>query len=118
MSMDMTATILAAAEAKPPAGRTLDGMSLLPVLRGEAQPFARTVFWRYKRLEQRRWAVREGDMKYVRDGAEEALHDMATDELEQHNLIASQPEIAQRLRAKLAAWEREVRAPRLAGFGT
>ena len=116
MSMDITATILAAAEAKPPSGRTLDGMSLLPVLRREAQPFPRTVFWRYKRLDQRRWAVRDGDMKYVRDGAEEALHDLAMDEREQHNLLASQPEMAERLRTKLAAWEREVRAPRLAGF--
>jgi N-acetylgalactosamine-6-sulfatase len=116
LSMDIAATLLAAASAKPPAGRALDGLNLLPVLRRETQPFSRTVFWRYKRLEARRWAVLDGDLKYIRDGAEEALHNLANDETEQHNLIAGEKELAARLKTKLAVWERDVRAPRLAGF--
>jgi arylsulfatase A-like enzyme len=116
LSMDLTATILAAAGAKVPADRPLDGVNLLPVLRKESPPVSRTVFWRYKRLEARRWAVADGDMKYVRDGSDEALHNLATDELERHNLIETEKDIAARLKGKLAAWERDVRAPRLAGF--
>jgi N-acetylgalactosamine-6-sulfatase len=116
LSMDLTATILAAAGVRPQAGRALDGVNLLPVLDRESRPFPRTVFWRYKRLENRRWAVLDGDMKYVRDNHVEALHDVAADESEARNLIDAEPAIADRLRTKLAAWEREVRSPRLAAF--
>jgi N-acetylgalactosamine-6-sulfatase len=116
LSMDLTATLLAAANAKPPSGRALDGVSLLPILRREAEPFSRTVFWRYKRLENRRWAVLDGGLKYVRDNRDEALHNLATDEREQHNLLAAEPAIAERLRAKLDIWEKDVQAPRLRGF--
>ena len=34
MTMDLTATILAAAGAKPPESRKLDGIDLIPILNG------------------------------------------------------------------------------------
>jgi hypothetical protein len=91
----------------------VDGVSLLPVLRGETPPFARTVFWRYKHLETRRKAVRTGDWKYVWDGGKEELHNLAEDAGESRDLLAERPETAADLRHKLAAWEEDVRAPRL-----
>lgn len=115
LNMDLTATLLAVAGAKPPA-RPLDGINLLDTLRGTRAPFARTIFWRYKRLENRRKAVREGDLKFVDDNGTEALHDLATDPTEKENLLAKLPDRAAALRGKIAAWEKEVAAPRLAAF--
>jgi len=116
ISMDLTATILAAAGARAPAGRKLDGIDLRPILSGARQPFQRTLFWRYKRLENRRWAVLDGDTKYVRDGETESLHDLAADESERNNLLPQESGKAARLRGLLNDWEREVAAPRLRGF--
>jgi N-acetylgalactosamine-6-sulfatase len=116
LTMDWLPTILSAAGVKPPAGKNMDGVDLLPVLRGERQPFSRTVFWRFKRAEVRRKAVRSGDWKYVWDKGEEELHNLADDPGEAKDLLKQQPEIAVDLRAKLAAWEVDVRAPRLRDF--
>jgi arylsulfatase A-like enzyme len=116
LTMDLAPTLLAATGAGAPRGRKLDGVDLLPVLQGGKTPFARTVFWRFKRADRVLKAVRDGDLKYVAgDGAEE-LHDLAGDEREQNNLAAQVPEQVRRLKALLADWEREVMAPRLAPF--
>ncbi len=114
MSMDLAPTLLAAASASP--GRKLDGVNLLPVLKGETKEFPRTLFWRYKRAENRRKAVRDGDLKYVIDNGREELFDLGADELEQHNLLSAAPRHADRLKEMLAAWEKEVEAPRLLNF--
>ena len=116
LTMDMLPTFLAAAGVAPPAGRKLDGVNLLPVLGGEREPFPRTVFWRYKRYDNRRKAVRHGYMKYVLDNGSEELHNLAGDEREQENLIDEMPDVAADLKMKLEDWEEEVRAPRLAAF--
>ena len=64
-----------------------------------------------------RKAVREGDLKLAIDNGKEELHDLAKDPREQTDLLPSAAVDAARLRDKLAAWEREVRAPRLKDFG-
>ncbi|MBM3735902.1 MAG: N-acetylgalactosamine-6-sulfatase [Acidobacteria bacterium] len=114
MTMDISATLLAAASVKPP--RKLDGMDLLPVMSGKSAPVPRTLFWSYKRAQTRRWAAREGDWKLVVDNGQEALHDLASDEREQHNVIAQHPDKAQRLRSLLDAWKKETAPARLRDF--
>lgn len=114
ISMDVTATMLAAAQVKP--ARPLDGMDLLPVLRGQRQAVSRTLFWSYKREHQRRWAVRDGDMKYVRDGAFESLHNLAWDEREKVNLAENEPALRKQLVAKLDAWLQQTTPPRLRDY--
>ncbi len=118
LTMDFLPTLLAATGAKAPPGRKLDGMNLLPVLTSGAAPFPRTVFWRAKRDSNVRKAARQGDFKLVIDGGREELHDLAADETEQRDLLAAQPAIARELKAKLAAWEKDVMAPRLRPFRT
>jgi arylsulfatase A-like enzyme len=118
MTMDLLPTLIAATGVAAPAGRKFDGVNLLPVLTGKQQPFARTLFWRSKRAERVRKAVREGDLKYVIDEGVEELHDLARDEREEKNLLPGAAADAARLKAKLAAWEREVMAPRLRPFRT
>ncbi len=118
LTMDLLPTVLAATGLPAPAGRRLDGVDLLPVMLGKRDEFDRSVFWRYKRGDAVRKAAREGDMKYIWDGGREELYNLAVDEREQNNLIARSAEVADGLSKKLAAWEREVMAPRLRPFRT
>ena len=116
LTMDLLPTLLAAAGVAPPAGRKFDGAGLLPVIGGRRQPFPRTVFWRFRRAENTRKAVRQGDLKLVDDSGKRELHDLAADPLEQRDLLGAMPDRARKLETLLAAWEQDVRAPRLAGF--
>jgi arylsulfatase A-like enzyme len=108
MHMDLTATLLAAARVKP--ARRLDGEDLL----GPAKE--RAVFWRYKRMENRRKAVRRGNWKLVVDNGREYLFHLGEDREEKQDRLQQAPAEAAALRRLLAAWEEEVKAPRLAGF--
>jgi len=113
LSMDLTASVLAAAGVKPP--RPLDGIDVLPlVARGSRRP--RTVFWRQRRGQRTWWAVRQGAWKYVRrrDGQrqQEFLFHLEHDPGEAWNRLHQRPEVATRLRRLLAEWERRVRSPR------
>jgi N-acetylgalactosamine-6-sulfatase len=111
MMMDITASILHAAGAKLP---KLDGLNLLPVWQGKSAVQPRTVFWRYRRADNYRKAVRDGDWKLVHDNGKEELHHLAVDSVEKNDQLAAEPAIAAALRKKLSDWEQEVRAPRLA----
>ena len=65
ISMDWTATILAAAETPADQRYPLDGMNLLPIIKGADQVRDRMFFWRIYNQD----AVRQGKWKYIRDGA-------------------------------------------------
>jgi arylsulfatase A-like enzyme len=116
-TLDWTATMLAAAGlAVPP---ELDGMDLMPHLRGDAGAVERTVFWRSNRCGIQH-AVREGDWKYLRrtslqgnSGADfgQFLFDVNSDPREMRNLAGEQPEVLERLRQRYADWEAGVLAP-------
>jgi hypothetical protein len=76
----------------------------------------RTVFWRYKRAENRRKAVRHGNWKYVWENGQESLHDLAVDPCEKVNLSTANPSETEMMRKHMAEWEKEVAAPRLKDF--
>lgn len=116
LTMDLTPTLLAAAGVPAPRGHRFDGVDLLPVLGGRRAPFERTVFWRYKRGNDRRRAVRRGTWKLVMDNDRTELHDLARDELEQQDLAGTEKGLVAELGRLLAGWERSVQAPRLRGF--
>jgi len=116
LGMDWMPTLLAASGVGAPAVKQMDGVDLWPVLTGKKAAFERTVFFRYKRLQARRKAVRSGDWKYVWDSGKDELHNLAEDPAEAKDLLTARPEIAGELKKKLEAWEIEVRAPRLRDF--
>ena len=113
-TLDLSATLLAAADISPGSAAPLDGTSLLPLLRGEVAEHERTLFWRSPRQE----AVRSGRWKYLRsrDGAgneatwTEHLFDLDEDPGERRNLAEEQPDRLLALREKLSAWKREMGA--------
>ncbi len=113
LMMDLTATLAAAAGIT---GAKFDGIDLRREWRGDAPLRKRTVFWRYKRMQNRRKAVRDGDWKLVSENGKEWLFDLKTDPSEKTDLVSANPAEAARLRNLLADWEREVAAPRLREF--
>jgi arylsulfatase A-like enzyme len=108
ISMDLTATVLAACGVAPPADRKLDGIDLLPVLSGKSGPVERTLFWRIDRKDRLQKAVRQGKWKYVRDGNIDLLFDLSADVGERRDLAYHHPEKVAELRKKLADWEAEM----------
>ena len=99
--MDVTPTLLAAAEIEP--DRALDGVNLLTERDGSAAP--RTLHWRidlptvredWRARAQR--AVRRGRWKYLWDGGFEFLYDLDQDPGERENLGYRHPEILSELR--------------------
>jgi arylsulfatase A-like enzyme len=121
LTMDLSATILAATGAPVPADARLDGLDLLPILAGRAPAQERTLFWRFggpnNRLQR---AVRQGDWKLLIDAGGFSplfLFNLRDDPGERNDLAAARPEIVARLRPLIDAWEKEVEADATALLG-
>lgn len=114
--MDLTASFLQLAGARPPEGRALDGHPVLvDVIQG--RPTApRDLFWRARRGERTWRAVRSGGLKYLRRDdpgqRDEWLFDVIADPGEKNDLLGHRPAEAARLRGLLTAWEHDVRPGR------
>jgi arylsulfatase A-like enzyme len=114
ISLDLFPTALAAAGVGEPRKELkLDGVNLLPWLRGEraGRPHE-TLYWRI----QPQWAVRDGEMKLVHTrGGETMLFDVAKDPGEKADLAKERPEVVTRLKGKFEAWNAELMEPRWPG---
>jgi arylsulfatase A len=108
ITMDLTATILTAAGAKPPESRKLDGIDLTPILAGTKPAPKRTLFWRIDRGQEGEWAARKGKWKYIRYDESELLFDLDTDIGERRDLHERHPDIVAELRKEVARWEAEM----------
>src|SRR5215213_5362760 len=100
ISMDWTATILAAAETNADPGHPLDGKDLLPVIRGTSPVHDRTFFWRIYSQD----AVRQGKWKYFRSGEVRRLYDLSVDQHEQADFSKKYPDVLQRLMREFDQW--------------
>ena len=114
LTFDLTASILAAANAEPRVDRPLDGIDVLGQIASGKQSEPRTLYWRSRRAERTWKAVRDGKLKYVwrQDGeqVDEYLFDLSQDQGEENNLLRTHPQQATKLKTKLANWETEVTA--------
>ena len=106
ITMDWTATILAATQTQFDPKYPLDGNDLLPTMRGEAAGGQRTLFWRYGNQD----AVRKGKWKYLNDGDSEHLFDLSIDQREQADFKAINPDMFAALRGEFAKWQGTVLA--------
>jgi len=110
ISMDWTATILAATGAKSHTGYTLDGINLLPICRGEAPIQIRQLAWRtFQRTKYK--AFRSGDWKYLSDSKAEYVFNLAKDPGEEHDLKTEQPKRLAQLKALYLEWESQMLSP-------
>jgi arylsulfatase A-like enzyme len=110
ITMDLTATVLAAAGASVPPDLTLDGIDLLPTLSGRVAPVERTLFWRMNLGNRTMRAVRSGDWKLLVDANHQFVFNLRHDLGERQDLTRLRPDVAQRLRPLLARWEQDVDA--------
>src|SRR5688572_9412298 len=108
ITMDWTATMLAAAKAEASAIRSLDGIDLLPVLKGGSPVRDRTLFWRIYNRD----AVRQGKWKFLRDGEVRRLFDLSLDQREQADFSKKFPDVLQRLMSEFDKWNEQM-LPRL-----
>ncbi len=111
ISLDMTATALAAAEVSFPSRSQLDGVDLTAWLTGaQRQPPNRDLFWRFWNQA----AIRSGDWKYIVTGdGREFLFHLCKDREERFNLVSRHRERASLLRSKLKAWTLQLQPPGL-----
>lgn len=110
ITMDWTATILAAAGAKSNPEFHLDGIDLMPICTKNQKETERTFYWRtFQRANQK--AIREGNWKYLKVENEEYLFDLSVDPGEKSNLKNTYAEIFNRLKNEFALWEKTVLTP-------
>lgn len=107
VTMDLTASILAATGSAVPATHKLEGIDLLPGLTGRSQVVERQLFWRIRRPHEQR-AVRSGRWKLVQDGVNFYLFDVVEDPGERNDLTAALPELVRKLSAAIDEWEKGV----------
>ena len=116
MTIDLSASIVRAAGASIPENRTFDGIDILKCIEENQPVKERTLYWRDRRAEQTKKAVREGNLKYIRTisngEVEEYLFDLENDYTEKTNLLDSMPDEVNRLKGLLKVWEEEVKPTR------
>ena len=113
ITMDLTATIIAAAGAAPPSSYQPEGIDLIPLL-AQRRVVDRTLYWRVQSPTRSQRAIRRGNWKYMRDGGYEFVFDLATDPGERRDLTARHKTLLPEFRKLLAAWEASVDSSRAA----
>jgi arylsulfatase A-like enzyme len=108
ITMDLTASILAAAGVRAPDGYRPDGIDILPIIRGDAPLRERRLFWRWDRPDRRQRAVRSGQWKLLADANQLLLFDLAADPGERNDLAGAHPDLVARLERLLNDWEADV----------
>jgi arylsulfatase A len=109
--VDWLPTLCAAAGVEPPSDRALDGVNLLPFLKGGGLERRTPLYWQYDvALGAARAAVRDGDWKLLaHEGLERVeLYNVKDDPGESRDLAAQEPARAAALLDRLKAIHREV----------
>jgi arylsulfatase A-like enzyme len=116
ISTDFYPTLLQLAGQPLKPGQHLDGVSFLPLLKGETTPRGNALFWHYPHYANQGGppcgTIRDGDWKLIEwyeDGALE-LYNIPQDIGEKNNLAAQHPDKVKALHEKLIAWRKEVGA--------
>jgi len=107
LTMDWTATMLAAAGVAADPALPLDGVPLQPALTDAGHCFERPMHWRMKHRTQR--ALRDGCWKYLKVDEHEYLFDVDTDERERANQARREPGRLAAMRAAWEAWDHSMR---------
>jgi arylsulfatase A-like enzyme len=115
-SPDFLPTLLEMAALPPRTDLPIEGVSFTPLLTGADALDRAAIFWHYPHYGNQGGtpgsAVRAGDYKLIEffeDGRLELYH-LRNDLCEAHNLVAAEPDVAQRLHALLTTWRASVEA--------
>jgi len=106
IAMDLTATILHVAGLADEAA-DLDGTNLIPYLSDEEPALHRQLYWRANHYNfGRQRAIRDGRWKYIEHDSTQFLFDLNADPGERNDQFYRHPDVVNRLRADLDAWEK------------
>ncbi|MBI5821817.1 MAG: sulfatase-like hydrolase/transferase [Verrucomicrobia bacterium] len=112
ISLDVLPTAATLAGAKLPGGLKLDGVNIVPHLKGESKgPPHERLFWRTGGGAA--WAVREGRYKLLKPGKDAALQlfDLNSDIGEAKDIVSEKPDVVARLQKAHDAWNTELIPP-------
>ena len=118
-TVDFYPTFLEIAGLGAERGQVLDGVSLLPLLKGKKTKLKRdTLYWHYPLAKphflggKSTGAIRNGGWKLIEffDDGKVELYNLAEDISEKNNLAEKMPSKANELRKRLAKWRKEVGA--------
>lgn len=116
-SLDITPTALAVAGVEIKADWKLDGVNLVPFLKGENKDNPHDVlYWRFRfppqSPEKYSWAIRQGDWKLVKDSNHPvALYNIANDIGETKDLAKTEPERVKALESQWKQWDEQNMEP-------
>ncbi|HEX6717984.1 MAG TPA: hypothetical protein VF088_12775, partial [Pyrinomonadaceae bacterium] len=82
----------------------LDGFDLLPLLRDPRRATPRTLFWRNSNQS----AALKDRWKYLNDGTQQYLFDLAVDERERADFSKKNPAMFEQLKTEYQRWESTV----------
>ena len=108
--MDIFTTAFASCHIPLPSDIPIDGVNLMPFLSGEREEVPHEyLFWKTDFNK----SVRCGKWKLIVDAREDqmALYDLEADKPESRDLLASHPEVVERLLDKLDEWESGLKPP-------
>jgi hypothetical protein len=103
-------TFAAISGAKLPQGVKLDGFDMMPILRGEKKSPRTEMFWERRSHH----AARVGNWKWVeiggtgKSGPTAGLFDLSNDLGETKDLSKEKPEVLAKVKARFAAWKKEM----------
>ncbi|MBW2060326.1 MAG: sulfatase [Deltaproteobacteria bacterium] len=107
-SLDVFPTAAAAARVDVPKDRKIDGVNLVPYLRGDkTSPAHDTLFWRNGSL----WAVRSGYWKLFQGACHYWLYNVSQDIGEQKNLASQNPGVVKQLQEAFLSWNAGLKDP-------
>jgi arylsulfatase A-like enzyme len=109
-TLDFFPTLVAAAGGEPPAGRTMDGHDIMPMLKGERN-VPHDFFYYF--LGSALQGIRHGPWKYRKENAEAAaeLYHLGRDPGERYNIAERELEIAASLAERMALFAEKVKQP-------
>jgi arylsulfatase A len=121
-SVDWFPTFLDLTKLDAPHNQTLDGVSLMPVFRGEEFSARAPLFWHFPCYVGKATpasAIREGNHKLIEffeNGGRVELYDLAKDPNEEHDLADERPAEASRLHQQLMRWQAATQAAKPRGL--
>ena len=110
VTMDWTVTILNAAQIKLDNDLKLDGINLMPILKGETREIKRNLYWRVTN-RARSDAYRSADWKYIETPEGEGLYNLLQDPGETTNLKEKQQEIFKKLKLEFEKLDHQMLTP-------
>ncbi|MFT6806974.1 MAG: arylsulfatase A-like enzyme [Saprospiraceae bacterium] len=115
ITLDVFATMVSAQQSSVQPKNELDGVDLIPFVQGaqEGRPHD-DLYWR--KYDQRRYAIRKGDLKLLDDGSGMEFFDVTSDIAEKANILESNKEEAKELEKVHGEWLAQLRDPIFLGL--